>query len=221
MLAALGFITVIAMLILIMTKKASPAVALIIVPLITGIIACAFIVTDPEGAPGVVNFAANVKSLGGMIAGDDGLLSVAATGVMFIFSILFFGILTDAGTFRPIIGGITKLVGTNPILIAIGTSILAMIVHLDGSGAVTFLICVPPLVPLYDAVGMKRTTLATIVAMSAGTMNVLPWGGPTLRAATALGFGDNPVSFFLPVLPAVLVGLVLDVVLSALLGAGV
>ena len=77
MLAALGFITVIAMLILIMTKKASPAVALIIVPLITGIIACAFIVTDPEGAPGVVNFAANVKSLGGMIAGDDGLLSVS------------------------------------------------------------------------------------------------------------------------------------------------
>ena len=218
MLAALGFITVIAMLILIMTKKASPAVALIIVPLITGIIACAFIVTDPEGAPGVVNFAANVKSLGGMIAGDDGLLSVAATGVMFIFSILFFGILTDAGTFRPIIGGITKLVGTNPILIAIGTSILAMIVHLDGSGAVTFLICVPPLVPLYDAVGMKRTTLATIVAMSAGTMNVLPWGGPTIRAATALNV-DVVSELFMPVLPAVLVGLALDVVLSALLGA--
>ena len=206
MLAALGFITVIAMLILIMTKKASPAVALIIVPLITGIIACAFIVTDPEGAPGVVNFAANVKSLGGMIAGDDGLLSVAATGVMFIFSILFFGILTDAGTFRPIIGGITKLVGTNPILIAIGTSILAMIVHLDGSGAVTFLICVPPLVPLYDAVGMKRTTLATIVAMSAGTMNILPWGGPTIRAATALNV-DVVSELFMPVLPAVLVGL--------------
>ena len=220
MLAALGFITVIAMLILIMTKKASPAVALIIVPLITGIIACAFIEVVPEGATeGVVDFVANFKSLGGMITGSDGIGSVAATGVMFIFSILFFGILTDAGTFRPIIGGITKLVGTNPILIAIGTSILAMIVHLDGSGAVTFLICVPPLVPLYDAVGMKRTTLATIVAMSAGTMNVLPWGGPTLRAATALGFGDNPVSFFLPVLPAVLVGLVLDVVLSALLGA--
>ena len=218
MLAALGFITVIAMLILIMTKKASPAVALIIVPLITGIIACAFIVTDPEGAPGVVNFAANVKSLGGMIAGDDGLLSVAATGVMFIFSILFFGILTDAGTFRPIIGGITKLLGTNPILIAIGTSILAMIVHLDGSGAVTFLICVPPLVPLYDAVGMKRTTLATIVAMSAGTMNILPWGGPTIRAATALNV-DVVSELFMPVLPAVLVGLALDVVLSALLGA--
>ena len=217
MLAALGFITVIAMLILIMTKKASPAVALIIVPLITGIIACAFIVTDPEGAPGVVNFAANVKSLGGMIAGDDGLLSVAATGVMFIFSILFFGILTDAGTFRPIIGGITKLVGTNPILITIGTAILAMIVHLDGSGAVTFLICVPPLVPLYDAVGMKRTTLATTVALAAGTMNILPWGGPTLRAANALGV-DVVAELFMPVLPAVLCGLACVLVFAAVLG---
>ena len=217
MLAALGFITVIAMLILIMTKKASPAVALIIVPLVTGIIACAFIVTDPEGAPGVVNFAANVKSLGGMIAGDDGLLSVAATGVMFIFSILFFGILTDAGTFRPIIGGIVKFMGTDPVKIAIGTAILAMAVHLDGSGAVTFLICVPPLVPLYDAVGMKRTTLATIVAMAAGTMNILPWGGPTMRAATALGV-DVVSELFMPILPAVIVGLVCVVLLAAFLG---
>ena len=101
------------------------------------------------------------------------------------------GILTDAGTFRPIIKGILNLVGTDPIKIGIGTAILAAIVHLDGSGAVTFLICVPALLPLYDALGMRRTTLATIVALSAGTMNILPWGGPTIRAATALGMGDS------------------------------
>ena len=219
MLAALGFITVLVMLVLIMTKKASPLVALIAVPVITGIIACAFIEVVPEGATeGVVDFVANFKSLGGMITGSDGIGSVAATGVMFIFSILFFGVLTDAGTFRPIIGGIVKFMGTDPVKIAIGTAILAMAVHLDGSGAVTFLICVPPLVPLYDAVGMKRTTLATIVAMAAGTMNILPWGGPTIRAATALNV-DVVSELFMPVLPAVLVGLALDVVLSALLGA--
>ena len=102
MLAILGFLTVIIMLVLIMTKKASPLVALIVVPVVTGIIACGFIVTDPEAAPGVVDFVANFKSLGGMITGSKGIGSVAATGVMFIFSILFFGILTDAGTFRPI-----------------------------------------------------------------------------------------------------------------------
>ena len=221
MLAALGFITVIVMLVLIMTKKASPLVALIAVPVITGILACFFIAVVPEGAPegtaGVVNFMANFKSLGKMITGSSGIGSVAATGVMFIFSILFFGILTDAGTFRPIIGGITRMMGTDPVKIAIGTAILAMCVHLDGSGAVTFLICVPPLVPLYDAVGMKRATLATIVAMAAGTMNILPWGGPTIRAATALSV-DVVKELFMPVLPAVIVGLICVVVFAALLG---
>ena len=77
----------------------------------------------------MVDFITNFKSLGGMITGAKGIGSVAATGVMFIFSILFFGILTDAGTFRPIIGGILNLVGTDPIKIAIGTAILAAIVH--------------------------------------------------------------------------------------------
>ncbi len=215
-LAILGFITVIAMVVLIMTKKLSPTVALIIIPIITGIVASAFIVTDPEGAPGVVDFLANFKKLGGYITGSKGIGSVAATGVMFIFSILFFGVLTDAGTFRPIIKGITKFMGNDPIKICIGTAILAMIVHLDGSGAVTFLVCVPPLVPLYDAMKMKRTTLAALVALSAGTMNILPWGGPTIRAATA--FGMPVMDLFKPVLPAVIVGLVFVIVLAVLLG---
>ncbi len=227
-LAILGFLTVIIMLVLIMTKKASPLVALIVVPVVTGIISCFFIAVVPEGAAegtqGVVNFFANFKSLGDMITGSKGIGSVAATGVMFIFSILFFGILTDAGTFRPIIKGILNLVGTDPVKIGIGTAILAAIVHLDGSGAVTFLICVPALLPLYDALGMRRTTLATIVALSAGTMNILPWGGPTIRAHTALatmaGTEATVTGFFMPVLPAVLAGLVCVLVISAFLGAG-
>lgn len=216
MLAALGFITVIVMLVLVMTKKASPTIALIAVPVITGIVASFFIVTDPEGAPGVVDAAANVLGLGKMIT--SGIGTVAATGVMFIFSILFFGILTDAGTFRPIIKGILGIIGTDPVKIALGTSILAMIVHLDGSGAVTFLICVPALLPVYDAVGMRRTTLAACVAMSAGVMNIMPWGGPTIRAATAMEM--NVMDLFLPVLPAVIVGLVGVLVIAFLLGRG-
>lgn len=218
MLAFLGFLTVALMLALILLKKLTPTVALIAVPLVTGIISCAFFVTDPEGAPGQVDFWANFKSLGGMVTGAQGIGSVAATGVMFLFSILFFGILTDAGTFRPIIAGIVKRMGANPVLVTLGTALLAMCVHLDGSGAVTFLICIPPLVPLYDAMGMKRTTLATTVALAAGTMNILPWGGPTIRAASALGMGSDPVGFFLPVLPAVIAGLVSVLAFAMLLG---
>lgn len=217
MLAFLGFLTVILMLVLIMTKKLSPLVALIAVPVVTGIISCFFFVTNPEEAPGVIDPLANFKALGGMITGAQGIGSVAATGVMFIFSILFFGILTDAGTFRPIIKKILHVVGTDPVKIAIGTALLASIVHLDGSGAVTFLICIPALLPLYDALGMRRTTLATIVALAAGTMNTLPWGGPTIRAATALGEA-NVTDFFMPVLPAVIAGLVAVFVIAFMLG---
>lgn len=216
MLAFLGFVTVIVMLVLVMTKKASPTVALIAVPFITGIISSFFRVTDAEAAPGVVDVAANIKALGGFITGSSGIGSVAATGVMFIFSILFFGILTDAGTFRPIIKKVLKIVGTDPVKIAIGTAILAMIVHLDGSGAVTFLICVPALVPLYDAVGMKRTTLATIVALAAGTMNIMPWGGPTIRAATAMQ--EDVMVLFSPMIVPVVCGLIAVLVFAFLMG---
>ena len=113
--------------------------------------------------------------------------------------------------------------GTDPIKIGIGTAVLAAIVHLDGSGAVTFLICVPALLPLYDALGMRRTTLATIVALSAGTMNILPWGGPTIRAHTALatmeGTEATVTEFFMPVLPSVLAGMVCVLLIAAFLGS--
>lgn len=207
----LGFLTVIGMLALIMTKKASPTVALIGVPIITGIIASFFIV----GEAGIVEPLKNILGLGKMIT--SGLGSVWATGVMFIFSILFFGVLTDAGTFRPIIKGILGVIGVDPIKIALGTAVLAMIVHLDGSGAVTFLICIPALLPVYDAVGMKRTTLATIAALAAGTMNIVPWGGPTIRAATAMEM--NVMELFSPVLPAVICGLLTVLVFAFFLGS--
>ena len=196
MVAALGFITIIVLLAVIMTKKMSPLVALISVPVITALI----------GGHGL--------NIGKYI--NDGVKSIAPTGTMFIFAILFFGILTDAGTFQPIIDKILKVVGKDPIKIAIGTAILSMIVHLDGSGAVTFLVTVPAMLPLYEALGMRKTTLATIVALGAGVMNILPWGGPTIRAATSLKI---PVTeLFNPLLIPVLTGIIFVLFVAFKLG---
>ena len=196
MVAALGFITIIVLLAVIMLKKMSPLVALISVPVITALI----------GGHGL--------NIGKYI--NDGVKSIAPTGTMFIFAILFFGILTDAGTFQPIIDQILKIVGKDPIKIAIGTAILAMIVHLDGSGAVTFLVTVPAMLPLYEALGMRKTTLATIVALGAGVMNILPCGGPTIRAATSLKI---PVTeLFNPLLIPVLAGILFVLFVAFKLG---
>lgn len=196
MLSLLGFLTVVIMVALIMTKKLHPIVALIMIPIVAALIA-------GEGA-----------NLGEYIT--SGLTSIAPTGVMFIFAILFFGVLTDAGTFEPIINRILRIVGKDPVKIAIGTVALASIIHLDGSGAVTFLIAIPALLPLYDKLGMSRLTLATLVALAAGVMNMLPWGGPTLRAITALDTSVEEV--FTPMVIPMLSGLLFVFFIAVLLG---
>ena len=64
-LAVLGFLTVIIMLVLIMTKKASPLVALIAVPVVTGIIACFFMTGEDTAGMGTMErFTTNFKGLG-------------------------------------------------------------------------------------------------------------------------------------------------------------
>lgn len=196
MLAILGLLTILTLLWAVMAKKLSALVALIIIPVVAALLAG--FTTE------IITFI------------TDGLQSIAVTGVMFIFAILFFGILTDAGTFRPIINRLISFSGTDPVRVALATAFLGMIAHLDGSGAVTFLIAVPAMMPLYDELGMKRTTLATIVALSAGTMNILPWGGPTIRAASALEV--QVTDLFNPLAIPVLVGLISVFVIAWHLG---
>lgn len=116
----------------------------------------------------------------------EGVTTVAPMGALFLFAILFFAILADAGMFAPMVRGIVRLTRDHPPFVTIGTAVLATIVQLDGSGAVTFLVVVPALLPVYDRCGIDRRVLACVTAMAAGVGNMLPWGGPTIRAATAL-----------------------------------
>ena len=109
---------------------------------------------------------------------------MAPTGVMFIFSVLFFGIMRASGAFDPIINGVIKIAKGNPLLIVIGIYIIAIIGHHDGSGATTFLLVIPAILLIYGKLGMNKLVLTCVTAMGAGTMNITPLGGPTLRAAT-------------------------------------
>lgn len=197
MLALIGLSTIVVVLTGILTKKLSPMAALIIVPLAAALIA-GFSVADTG------KFAVN------------GVKNIAPVVGMFVFAILFFGIIKDAGTLDPIINGILKMVGVRPSRIVFGAALLAMIVHLDGSGAVTFLVTIPAMLPLFDRLQMDKRILACVVAMAAGTANMLPWGGPTLRAATSL---HVPIGeLFMPVLPVQIVGLAFVLFVAWMLG---
>jgi CitMHS family citrate-Mg2+:H+ or citrate-Ca2+:H+ symporter len=195
MLAALGLITIAALLILILTNRMSPLVALIGVPIAAALI----------GGFGLETGKFMVS----------GIRSIAPVAGMFVFAIIFFGVVTDAGMLDPIIDRILRTVGTKPTRIAMGSALLALLIHLDGSGAVCFLITIPAMLPLYDRLKMDRRILAAVASLAAG-VNFLPWTGPTIRASGVLKIPATDL--FRPLVPVQIVGLVYVFTTAWLLG---
>ena len=193
-LALLGFATVIAVIVLLLRNVTVPALAFVGVSTITAAILVA------TGAFTLDEMADFIK---------EGVKGVHGTAILFIFSVLFFGVMTDAGMFDKIIGALMKKVGNNVIGVALMTCLIAVIGHLDGGGASTFLITIPAMLPVYKRLHMRRETLLLICVTSMGVMNLLPWGGPTMRAASVLGVEPNDL--WSQIVPMQVVGLVLAV----------
>jgi citrate-Mg2+:H+ or citrate-Ca2+:H+ symporter, CitMHS family len=196
MLALLGFLMILVFMILIMKGRLSAMIALIVVPIVFAII----------GGFG--------REMGPMAL--EGIKSVAPTGIMILFAILFFGILIDAGVFDPIIRTILKLVNGDPVKIAIGTAVLALFISLDGDGTTTYMITISAMLPLYKRIGMKPLVLAGIAVSASGVMNLLPWGGPTARVMTALNLEMSDV--FTPVIPSMIGGVLFVLFMAYCLG---
>jgi citrate-Mg2+:H+ or citrate-Ca2+:H+ symporter, CitMHS family len=183
-LTLLGYGTVIAFMALIMTKRLSPLTALIVVPVSVGLLA---------------GFG---SSLGEMIL--SGVTKLAPTGVMLMFAILYFAVMIDAGLFEPIVQRLVRLVHGDPVRVVVGTALLALVVSLDGDGSTTYMITCAAMLPLYQRLGVRPLVLACVTMLAGGVMNLLPWGGPTARAASALGVSVDVV--FRPLIPAMVVG---------------
>ena len=146
---------------------------------------------------------------------STGLKNIAPVVAMFIFAIIFFGILGDAGLFDPIINGILRTVGAKPHRILMGTVLLALLIHLDGSGAVCFLITIPAMLPIYERLHMDKRLLCLMVSMAAG-INYLPWCGPTLRASAVLHVPSSEI--FTPIIIPQVVGIVFMFLTAFVLG---
>jgi CitMHS family citrate-Mg2+:H+ or citrate-Ca2+:H+ symporter len=196
MLTILGFAMIATFLVLIMMKKMSPIAALVLIPALF----CVFV---GKGA-----------KLGDYVL--DGVTDLAPTAAMLMFAIVYFGVMIDVGLFDPIVRGILKFCKADPMRIVVGTAVLASIVSLDGDGSTTFMITVSAMYPLYKRLKMSLVVMTGVAAMANGVMNTLPWGGPTARAATALKLDASDI--FVPMIPALLVGLLFVFVLSYVLG---
>ena len=186
MLALFGVLIVAGFMLLIMTRKAPPFTALVLVPLAVGL------GTGWFGEFGYTASDIPKFAIAGMIGNAKlDINGVAGTALMLLFAILYFGMMLTAGLFNPAVNFIVKVIKGDPLKVLVGTALLALAVSVDGDGSTTTLVVCSALIPVYKKLNMKMMDLAVLVILSNSIMNLLPWGGPTARIITALNVDEG------------------------------
>lgn len=197
MVAIVGFIMIIAIVALLLKGKMSPIVVLAVIPTIAALL----LGYNPVDVAGFIK---------------DGISTTTSNGILFIFSVIYFGVMSDTGLFDVIVQKLVKLAGNNVIAVTVATAIIATVAHLDGTTATTVLITIPALYPVYKKMNIDTKILLCLTGACMGVMNLLPWGGPVARAATVLSMDANELWHIL--IPVQILGLVFNIVVAVLLG---
>lgn len=128
MLSIIGFITILVVVGLLLSGRFTPMIPLVLIPIV-GALAAGF----------------GFEQIGDFF--NEGVGNVISVVVMFIFAILYFGLMQDAGLFDPLINKMVVWSKGNVITVSVASVLIAAVAHLDGSGASTFLITIPPCSP--------------------------------------------------------------------------
>ena len=168
MLSIIGLLIILTIVGMLLSGKVLPSVAMTLVPII-GALLVGFSLHDID------------------LFFNGGFNKVIHIAIMFIFAILYFGVMQDVGLFNPIVKGVLRFAKGNVIAVAVCTVFVAAITHLDGSGASTFLITIPLLLPIYKELKISPYLLVLLIGASASIMNLLPWAGPVGRVSSVIG----------------------------------
>lgn len=196
-LALFGFAMIATFMTLIMTRALSAIAALILTPLVFGLMA-------GYGAE-LAEFALN------------GVTALAPTAVTLVFAVLYFSIMTDTGLFDPLVRAAVRFAQGDPQKVALATATVATIVSLDGDGATTAIVTIGAFLPIYRKIGMNPLILAVLLGSSNAIVNMMPWGGPMARVAAALNV--PMLDIFLPLIPTMLAGIAGVFAIAFVLGA--
>lgn len=180
MLALIGFALMIVLMFVLIKEKMAPPLAFILLPIIAAVLA----------GFGVADISEFIKT---------GMKTMMNTAILFIFSISYFTLMSDAGLFDPIINFLIKRTGKSITTVLIAVLLTTFVAHLDGSGATTFLIVVPAFLPICKKMGIRPQALLAAMCGGYGVMNLVPWGGPTMRAASVANIEVGDLySFMIP-----------------------
>ena len=155
MVALIGFAMIVAIVFLLLKGKMSPIVVLTLIPAIAALLL----------GFGPIEIADFIK---------DGIKTTTSNGILFIFSVIYFGVMSDTGMFDVIVQKLVKLAGNNVIAVTVATALIATIAHLDGTTATTVLITIPALYPVYKKMNIDTRILLCLTGACMGVMNLLP-----------------------------------------------
>lgn len=211
MMAYLGYLMIIVFMVLLLKKKVSPFVGLIIVPLAFGIIAAVM-----QGENFLKAFTWIKEGIFYKVVNGKVTQGTMGTATLLLFAILFFSIMLDVGLFDPMCIGLIKMTKGDPLRICLATAFISMVVSLDGDGTTTVLIVTAAVLSLFKKMKMNKIYLALLIAVPNSILNYVPWSGPMARAMPVLNIGAR--EFFLPLIPGILGALVFATFMAWKLG---
>ncbi len=197
MLAIIGFLMVAVIIYCLLQSKATPAPIFIVTPIIAAVAA-----------------GASFTQISGFI--KAGVAITMPIAVLFIFSIIYFSVMSDVGLFDPFVNFLVKKAGSNVVAVTVATALVATIAHLDGALASTLLITVPAMLPIYKKLNMRPVVLLVIIGAAMSIMNLLPWGGPVARTA-AITKTDITLLWH-SLIPLQVVGMAIVIAFAAFMG---
>ncbi len=197
MLAIIGFLMVVVIIYCLMESKATPAPIFVVTPIIAAF-AAGF--SFPEVAKFI----------------QSGVAITMPIAVLFIFSIIYFSVMSDVGLFDPFVNFLVKKAGNNVVAITVTTALVATIAHLDGALASTLLVTVPAMLPLYKRLNIRPLVLLVIIGAAMSIMNLLPWGGPVARTAAITK--TDITALWHSLIPLQVVGMGLVIAFAAFMG---
>ena len=197
LLAITGFIMIFLIIFGLLQGKVHPTPLFVIVPILCAVV-CGFDFTQ------ICEFM------------KKGVTTTFPVAVLFIFSIIYFSIMSEVGLFDPLVNFLVKHAGSNVILVTVSSACIATIAHLDGALAATLLVTIPAMLPIYKKLHMRPVVLCVIIGAAMSIMNLLPWGGPVARVGVILNKDVN--ALWHELIPLQIVGIVLVLAFAVLMG---
>lgn len=197
LLAITGFIMIFLIIYLLLQTKANPTAIFVIVPIVCAVV-CGF---------DFAQISAFMKK---------GVTTTMPVAVLFIFSIVYFSIMSEVGLFDPLVNFLVRRAGSNVVLVTVATGCIATIAHLDGALAATLLVTIPAMLPLYKKLHIRPVVLCVIIGAAMSIMNLLPWGGPVARVGVVLNADVNALWHTL--IPLQIAGVFMVLGFSAFMG---